>query len=435
MRTTRLFFPSLALVLAGLACGVPALAQAQDPTPPMAPPVAPHADPDDVLYREALRLLDDGRPDEASEMLRRFVGQQPKHAGAWLDLAISQCELGNASEAERLFGEVERRFNPPPGILEAIAHYRTRGCRKIAAGDGKPGGALLLSATRGHDDNVNQGASNPRFAIGTGSEQTDYELSPDFLPRSDNFSQLSASWLHPLGKAGTNAIVQVYSRWHDRERDLDTASVLGAVERSWTPGTWRLRGTAALGYVTLDRALYQRQEQLQVRASPPLSPLLGLPQGVEFAMSANASRVSYPTRPAYDGTTLELGGIAAYRAKRHLSQATLTRLHDDSSAGRPGGDREGWFGSLQWYGDVAERVTVEAGLSHQHWRSADIYSAGLIEARRKQNMTTLRAAGQWTLRPHTSLTLEWRGTFNRENISLFQYNSRALQLSLRWDNF
>ena len=432
MRAHRIFL--LPLALAGLACGAPAMAQAPD-SMPTATQVAPAIDPDDVLYREALRLLDDGRPDEAAKMLQRFVGQQPKHAGAWLDLAISQCELGNAAEAERLFGEVERRFNPPPGILEAIAHYRARGCRKSVAGGGKPGGALLLSATRGYDDNVNQGASNPRFAIGTGSEQTDYELSPDFLPRSDGFNQLSASWLRPVGKADTNAIVQVYSRWHDRERDLDSASVLGAVEHSWTPGAWRLRGTAALGYVTLDRALYQRQEQLQVRATPPLNTMLGLPQGVEFAVSANASRVSYPTRPAYDGTTLELGGILGYRGKRQLTQATLTRLDDDSGVGRPGGDREGWFGNLQWYGELTERVTMEAGLSHQYWRGADIYSAGLIEARRRQNMTTLRAAGQWALRPHTSLTLEWRGTFNRENISLFQYNSRALQLSLRWDNF
>ena len=130
-----------------------------------------------------------------------------------------------------------------------------------------------------------------------------------------------------------------------------------------------------------------------------------------------------------------VGRGSTRRNKRHLTQATLTRLHDDSSSSRPGGDREGWFGSVQWYGEVSDRLILEAGLSHQHWRSADIYSAGLIESRRKQNMTTLRAAGQWNLRSHTSLVLEWRGTFNRENISLFQYNSRALQLSLRWDNF
>lgn len=418
---------SLAALLA--ACTLPVLAQDLPAAPEfdVAARVAPPADPDDAAYREALRLLDAGKTEEATRLLQSFVGRQPRHAGAWLDLAISHCELGNAAEAERLFTEVEQRFDPPPGILDAIAHYRANGCRKPAT----RGGAWLLAATRGHDDNVNQGASNPRFAIGTGSEQVDYELSPAFLPRADDFTQLSASYLRPLGNDGTHAIAQVYSRWHDRERDLDTTSLLGAIEHTWTPGAWRLRGTAALGVVTLDRTLYQRQQQLQARITPPLA----LPQDVEFALSANASRVNYPTRPMYDGTTLELGGILGHRGKRSLTQATLTRLRDDSGAGRPGGDREGWYGSLQWYGEVAERISLEAGISHQHWRSDDIYSAGLIEARRRQNTSTLRAAGLWQWRPDMSVVLEWRGTFNRENISLFQYNSRALQLSLRWDNF
>ena len=380
----------------------------------------------DELYRAALRALTEGRLEDASAMLQRVVSEEPRHAGAWLDLAISQCELGNAAEAERLFARIEQRFALPSGIAETIARYRATGC-------GRPvrRGAWLLAATRGHDDNVNQGASDPRFAIGTGSNQTDYELDAAFLPKPDSFSQLAAFWLRPLDSSGTNAIVQAYSRWHDHLRAQDTASVLGAVEHTWKAGAWRLRGTAALGYVTLDRTLYQRQQQLQARVTPPLP----LPPGAEFALYANLNRVMYPTRPTYDGHTLELGAIAGYRSKRGLAQATLTQLRDDSSAGRPGGDRKGWFGSLQWYGEVADRLTLDAGLTRQRWRSEDIYSAGLIETRRLQNTTTLRAAGTWQLRPHYSLVLEWRGTFNHENISLFQYNSRALQLSLRWDGF
>ncbi|KFI08584.1 tetratricopeptide repeat protein [Massilia sp. BSC265] len=379
------------------------------------------------LYRAALRALSDGKLEEASAMLQRVVDQQPRHAGAWLDLAISQCELGKSAEAERLFVRLEQGFSLPSGIVETIARYRATGCGKPAARRD----AWLVVATRGRDDNVNQGARDPRFSIGTGSTLTEYELDPDFLPKADGFSQLAASWLKPLGNSGTNAIVQAYSRWHEHERTHDTASVLGAVEHTWTAGGWRLRGTAVLGYVTLDRTLYQRQQQVQARLAPPLK----LAPGAEFALYANASRVIYPTRPAYDSNTVELGGIAGYRSKRSLTQATLTRLQDDSSKSRPGGDRKGWFGSLQWYGEVNERLTLEAGLTRQHWRSERIYSPRLIETRRLQNTTTVRAAGQWQLRPYQSVVLEWRGTFNRENISLFQYNSRALQLSLRWDNF
>lgn len=54
---------------------------------------------------------------------------------------------------------------------------------------------------------------------------------------------------------------------------------------------------------------------------------------------------------------------------------------------------------------------------------------------RQQDTATARAALQWYVRPGVSLYLEGRAVRNRENIALFQYNSRAVQLSLRWDNF
>jgi tetratricopeptide (TPR) repeat protein len=421
----RRFAMCAALAAALSSCLAAGTVRAQEA--PLAIPAEP-AQPGE-LYAAALQALGEGRLEEAAALLQRVVEREPRHAGAWLDLAISQCELGNAAEAERLFASLERRMAVPAGIEEVIARYRATGCGRAPA---RAGGVWLLAATRGHDDNVNQGASDPRFTIGTGSTRTEYQLDPSLLPRADGFSQLAASWLRPLGNTDSDVIVQAYARRHDTVRAQDTASVLAAAEHTWKPFAWRLRGTAAVGYVTLDGALYQRQQQVQARLAPPAARLA---PGVEFAATANYNHVAYPTRPAYDGNTLEIGGIFGYRSRFGFAQATLTRLHDDSAADRPGGDRKGWFGNLQWSGDVTSRLGLEAGLSHQMWRSDEIYSPSLIDRRRLQNTTTVRAAGQWLLRPHTSLVLEWRGTFNRENISLFQYNSRALQLSLRWDNF
>jgi len=398
------------------------LAHAQEPASPASPSSQ------EALYRAALKALAEGHPEQASAMLEQIVSQEPRFAGAWLDLAISQCELGNAADAERLFGTLERRFALPPGIGEAIAHYRGTGCGKPAE---RKGAVWLLAATRGRDTNVNQGASDPHLTIGTGSNQTVYELDASFLPKADSYSQAAGSYMRPIGNLDTNFIGQLYARRYDHERVQDTASALGALEHTWQAGDWRVRGTAALGYVTLDHLLYQRQRQVQAQVTPPFK----LPAPLEFSLTANLNRVNYPTRPAYDGTTVELGGTLNYRAQHSLTQATVTRLHDNSSSERPGGDRNGWFGSVQWYGEVNDRFTLEAGLTHQRWRSDAVYSAGLIDTRRLQNTTVLRAAGQWHLRPHLSLVLEGRDTLNHENISLFQYNSRALQLSLRWDNF
>ena len=73
------------------------------------------------LYRDALRSIAEGRRDDATDALERVIAQEPLHAGAWLDLALVRCDLGNMAEAERLFQAIEQRFAPPPEIRELIA--------------------------------------------------------------------------------------------------------------------------------------------------------------------------------------------------------------------------------------------------------------------------------------------------------------------------
>ncbi|UMR31015.1 tetratricopeptide repeat protein [Massilia sp. MB5] len=377
------------------------------------------------LYRAALRALAEGRQQEASELLLRLIDKEPQHAGAWLELAITQCELGNGVEAERLFREVETRFEPPPGIVEVIVSHRASGCR------GKPvrEPSWMLSLGRGRDNNVNQGASNPFFSFDNSNDE--FELAPEFRPRADNYKLFSASYLRPLNNQGTLGIVQLYARQHDHMHEQDSASLLAGLEHATSIGRWRARASLAVGAVTLDRALYQRQLQAQLRAAPPI----GLPENYDLALTAGLTKVRYPTRPSYDASTVELGSVLSYRTKTDQLQLTTSGQRDQGEAGRPGGDRHGWFASAQWYTSLRQGWYGELGLTHQYWKSDTAYLPGRIEQTRRQNTTMLRAALQWYLQANYSLHLEWRATRNRENISLFQYNSRALQLSLRWDNF
>src|SRR5690606_39181416 len=100
---------------------------------------------------------------------------------------------------------------------------------------------------------------------------------------------------------------------------------------------------------------------------------------------------------------------------------------------RPGGDRRGWFAGLQWYTRLGKQWNGEAALTHQSWGSSSVYSPGLIDQVRRQDISSARLALQWQFGPQYSVVSEWRVTRNRENISLFRYNSNAVQLSLRWD--
>ena len=179
----------------------------------------------EFLYRQALQAVAENRLEDAAALLEHFIIDEPRHAGAFLELALAHCGLGNKEQALKLFATIEERLNPQPGIMEVIQQGRATGCeRKVE----RPA-TWLVSLGRGRDNNVNQGTSNPYFTIGTGSNQGSGELDPEFLPQADSFSVLNASYVRPLTSKGTLGIVQAYARRHDHLSEQDSTSLLTGV--------------------------------------------------------------------------------------------------------------------------------------------------------------------------------------------------------------
>jgi hypothetical protein len=390
-----------------------------------------HAEPvqlaqQEQLYMDAMNSISEGRTNDASDVLTRMIEQEPQHAGAWLDLAIIQCELGREAEAERLFQMIESRFSPPPGIREVIASHRLRGCKGW-----EPRERISVLLGRGIDDNVNQGASNPNFSIGNGSSRVDLQLLPEFLPQSDHFTFLAAEYARDLNSYGTTAFAQLRSRVNDSLSRYDTTSLRTGVEHPWKLGEWGFRGSGSVGWLTLGSALYQKQGQLQARIAPPLA----LPDRFRINFLTGLSRVQYVKLTDYDSTTTEVAGILAYQGNATEVQATAGKLSDRGASGRPGGDREGWFAGIQGSRYLRGGIRADLGWTRQQWLSDSVYSPGLIEQVRRQDTQIWRAAVAVPLKPHHTINIEWRHVRNNENISIFQYNSQLIQVSWQWEKF
>nr|WP_315401716.1 tetratricopeptide repeat protein [uncultured Duganella sp.] len=419
MRRLRAALAAAALLLASLLWTAPAGAADDEPPPP--------TQQQDELYLQAMRALAEGRADQATDLLMRFLEKEPQHAGAWLDLAISQCELGHGAEAERLFTEIEQRFSPPPGIVEVIGSYRERGC--VPANG--PQRRFSLSATRGYDTNVNQGAGSAFFSTGSGANYTEWTLTDEFLRRSDQFALVTADYSQNLNDDGLLGFAQARSRRHDNVHSQDTTSLMVGLEQQWRLGGWRGRATAALSALRLDNHYYQRQEQLQVRATPPLV----LSERLDWSLTAALNHVTYPTRPNYNGSTLELGTSLAYHHRGVRLYTGAGAVTDHGQNGRLGGNRDGWYGNALLYTIFNDRFSGQLGWTRQVWRGSELYSEHVIDVVRHQDTRQLSAALTMELGASQSLQLEWRSIRNQENIPLFQYNSRTVQLTWRWDNF
>jgi len=374
-----------------------------------------------ALYQEALVALGEGRRTDASRALRRLIEQEPRHAGAWLDLALIQCGLGNADEAERLFATVETRFNPSREILELISQTREDGCHPWT-----PNSSLSFSFGRGFDHNVNQGASTSTLKLGDGSFEV---LLDEFLPKKDGYTVSGLEYLRDVTPNGSIGFVQLQSRRNDSLHQYDSNAAFGGLESPWRFGGWALRSTLVGGMVTLGGHVYQRQAQAQLRVAPPLS----LPNNTVFNLMGGYTWTDYRRLTNFDARTLELRPELSHRRGSLYASASLGFLSDHGNSLRPGGNRHGQLLNLLVRGPLAAGATGELGYTRQTWLSAEPYAPALfVPQTRDQATQVLRATVTYPINKTQSLLFEARAVRNRENIDIFQYNNRQFQLSWRW---
>lgn len=404
---------ALAACLAACASGARA---AQDAPPPNEV---------QILYENALQAIAEGRKNDASDTLVRVIEKESLHAGAYLEVALVQCSLGRAAEAERLFAIIETRFDPPRAILELIAEARDTGCDQWQAA-----AVTSVSVTRGLDMNVNQGARNPVYIVEQDGGRIELPLQDEFLPRHDNYTALNVEHTRDLTPNGLAGFAQYFGRRNDALRQYDSDSVYAGVDSQYRFGAWPVRATGMLGFTALGGKLYQRQVQLLARAGVPLP----LPSHMQLHVTGGVARNDYSRLTNFDSTTYDVLGQLSWRGDKVYASLSQGWQADHAARDRPGGDRHGYSTTVlarrALWGDVSGELTY----SHQGWRSSAAYAPGLINTVRDQNTRVARAVLSWPIARNQWLRLETRLVRNHENISIFQYDNRQIQLSWQWQD-
>ena len=374
------------------------------------------------LYAQALQAISENRLPNAELALMTLQATEPRHAGAWLDLAMLHCAAGDGVAAEKAFAEIELRFAPPPPILVVIAHQRLIGC-KAPPGLGR--GSLRLG--RGFDNNVNQGAQDPVFSLGNGVNQISLVLLPAYLPQSSQFSSASGEFSYPLA-GGVEGFAQLQARNFDALPSFNTRSLFVGAERPWRVGAWGLGVAGSAGLTMLADQLYLRQSQVQLSVLPPL----GLPAHWGVGLSENWSSMAYPALTGFDAQWFESRGVLTYERPGFWWQGSLSAVQDVALGNRPGGDRSGVFVSWQGRMSFDNQVKAELGWQWQRWSGSEVYSPGVIDVARVQNISAWRAAATVPVSAQGALVFELKSTQNTENISIFSFRNQLFQVSWLW---
>lgn len=375
------------------------------------------------MHRDALLAITEGRLQDAQNALLLLSLTEPGHAGMWMDLAMLYCLAGNAATADQLFTEIERRFAPPPPILEVMARQRQSGCNGAL-----PASALTLRLGRGFDSNVNQGASNPNFSFGSSLGRVDLVLLPEYLQQGDRFNELSATYLRELSAGGAEGVLQFQSKQYDRLAGYDYGALSLGAEQPWRWGGWGLRAGGSASLMTLGQKLYLRKSQLQLALTPPLP----LPSHWQLRMAGIWSDAAYPSLAGFNAQSWEARATLAYRKNDLWLQGSASAVRDQARGPRPGGNRAGLLADLLGRMNFGHGVWGELEWQAQDWRGSQNYFPGLIDVRRNQKTTVFRAAAVFALGAEHAAVLEFRNARNQENISLFDYRARTLQLSWQW---
>lgn len=386
----------------------------------MAPCAWAQAPAEDDLYARALQAIAEGRHEEARILLSHLAAVQPEHAGAWLDLAILHCALGNRMEAEALFETIELRFAPGPALRELIARQLAGGCQRA-----REPVALRVRVSRGYDDNANQGASNPNLPIGGGPGGVTLVLAPEYAPRGDGFSSVQVDAALPLSGSGLAGFGQLAMRRHDEVQAFDIHALALGLEQPWTLGDWQVRASLAGSLLALDGSLYQQSALLQGQVTPPLP----LPEPWTFSLVGAQSFLMYADQPVFDARQSELRGVLGHEGARSRLNLAVAALRDHGRQDRPGGDRDGWSVSV-WGQRLWGTATAEFLWSRQRWEGSRRFAPGLIEQIRQQDVEQWRLALIQPVVGRHSVMAEVRQVDNRENIGIFSFRSR--QVSLGW---
>ncbi|MBY0573939.1 MAG: tetratricopeptide repeat protein [Undibacterium sp.] len=374
-------------------------------------------------YSQAILLMSENQFIDAKNLLLQVIQRQPQHAGAWLDLAIVQCELGNKAEANRMFDQLSQKFSPPPVIMEIIALQRGKRCEEPA-----PVYQFSIGLERGYDSNVNQGTSNPEYRLHFGNDYIEVGTLPQFMPKSDHFSTLNMIANANDTSSGISGFTQINLRRNDHYGKTNTSSLAIGAEKSWRFADWNSQLAGFASTLLLDDHLYQKQLALQWQIGPNRRFFNKL----QFGVTTGVNFLKYPTLFRYDSTITELRLRTWYEASDWAIYTSFGAALDEASAVRQGGDRHAILGSVSLRKKIFNALESELSWSRQRWNSQLPYSPGTIDLVRLQDTESVRWSLLKPIDLHQVLKLELRFLNNRENISYLHYKNKSINIASVW---
>lgn len=208
-------------------------------------------------YLLGTAALDAGKPDKATLAFDRVLALNPKHGGALIDRGRAYAAIGNIEQARADF-ESALALNPSAPTRKQLATFLAQ----LSNRQEKLGATVraYMSATIGHDSNVNFAASERDVFVPL--LQDSIQLSSDSARQSDTFLGLNAGIGLDYTVAPAFAWFGAIDAASKRNRDVHQFHLSSLDARFgpvWKGQRYQMRWALSLGALQLGDEDYRRQ--------------------------------------------------------------------------------------------------------------------------------------------------------------------------------
>lgn len=418
----------------------------------------------DQMYQDAVTALSQGNTAQAQRLLQEVVQHIPNHAGAWLDLALLHCQLGNAEETEKIFQKIERELQAPESILALMQKTREQGCRVPVAW------IKQAQVSVGHASNVNYAPADGVIRFANNAPFPELVLSPNNRPKGDRFvfgelvgvlpasqeNLAGAQWQGVLQykkyQDATNfdsLIVAGGASWRGLVRDLSDTRLqaagrlfesweVNAYASHWTMGASAYETSAQVWLNTWsawleDGAHVDGSNGNSNSAWQRLS--LGLPW--RWGIETGLSTYLYPQNHQYNALRWDAKLRSQWRSQwaglSHVATVAVGLVVDEAIQQRPGGRRFGNTAQAQLETQWTEKDTSVVYLQQQWLQETSPYNDFFFGDTKRAPLSY--AAGlRYTHRLAAAHQVYVQGSYQKvqDQINLFSYKNQTLNIGYQW---
>lgn len=401
----------------------------------------------DEDYRQALRSLSASNYSEAQRLLERITAKTPTHAGAWLDLAILHCQLGQAQRAELIYQKIERELNPPEGILELIRQLRAQPCEFQLRWVRQAHLAL------GHSSNVNFAPVDGVIRFASNAPFQELVLDNSFRPRGDLFGLAELQSILPanrdnLWSAQWHTVLQY--RKHAEVTDYDTLLLgLGARWSGYLShdtysqalrriglGAWE--SSAQIVHMALGGRPYENSLAATTALwSQDYRDWLDSSRRWRWGLEFLASGYQYPDNQRYNALRIDLRlrqqWQATWKNRLFLFGLMAGKAKDHDHHDRPGGQRNGWVGRADLEARWSNQQQSVVNLQQIRMKESEAYNQAFFgPISRLPHMEIYTLKHSYWFSAKDSVYVQYSYQQAKDTISLFSYKNQTLLFGYQW---